>query len=273
MQPAEQLAQRFLERHPEAAAEQLAALSPTDAAAAMTGLEVSAALALFARLPTLAAARCLERLPAEQATAILAGLPLRESIDVLNRVGPHTREQYLTALPARIARPLRIGLGRLRDSVAALMDTQIAAYPPETPVLRVLESLDRQSADHGCQVYVADAHGRFAGVLPLRSLFAAHPHSRVGSLPLMPIAVLPASARSAGLTGHSAWLRHTCLPVVDAEGRLVGVLRRERLSEPARAPLKDTGGPLGMAQTFLESYAAGSALLLELLMKGVGRRG
>lgn len=273
MQPAEQLAQRYLERHPDAAAEQLAALSPAAAAAAMAGLETSAALALFARLPTLAAAGCLERLPADQTTAILAGLPLRESIDVLNRVAPKTREQYLAALPARVARPLRIGLGRLRDSVAALMDSQVTAQPPDTPVLRVLESLDRQSADHGCQVYVADAHGRFAGVLPLRSLFAAHPHSRVGSLPLMPVPVLPASARSVGLAGHPAWLRHTCLPVVDAEGRLVGVLRRERLSEPARAPLKDSGGPLGMVQTFLESYTAGSALLLELLIKGAGRRG
>lgn len=273
MQPAEQLAQRFLERHPDAAAEQLAALSPAAAAAAMARLETSAALALFVRLPTLAAAHCLEQLPAEQVTAILAELPLREGINVLNRLAPQTREQYLAALPARAARPLRIGLGRLRDTVAALMDTQISAYPPDTSVQRVLESLDRKPADDACQVYVSDARGHLAGVLPLRSLFAAHPHSRVGSLPLTPIAVLPASARSAGLAGHPAWLRHTCLPVVDAEGRLVGVLRRERLSEPARAPFKNTGEPLDMAQTFLEGYTAGSALLLELLMKGAGRRG
>lgn len=272
MQPAEQLTRHFLQSHPDAAAEVLASLSPGDAAAVMAGLEASAALALFARLPTLAAARCLERLPVEQAAAVLAGLPLRDGVDVLHRIDPRTREQYLGALPARHARPLRIGLGRLRDSVAALMDTQVTAYPVDTPVLRVLEAMDRHSADHGCQVYVADSHGRFAGVLSLRSLFVAHPHSRLSSLPLAPIPVLPASARSAGLTGHPAWLRHTCLPVVDAEGRLVGVLRRERLSELQRPSPRDGGGPLGMVQAFVESYAAGSALLLELLMKGVDRR-
>ncbi|MCW9057948.1 MAG: hypothetical protein OQL11_03635 [Gammaproteobacteria bacterium] len=273
MQPAEELAQCFLERHPDVAAEEFAALPPAAAAAAIARLETSAALALFVRLPTLAAAHCLEHLPAEQVTAILAGLPLREAINVLNRLAPQTREQYLDALPAHAARPLRIGLMRLRDSVAALMDTQVSAHPPDTSVQRVLESLDRQSADHDCQVYVADAHGRFAGMLPLRRLFSAHPHNRVGSLPLTPIAALPASARSAGLVGHPAWLRHTSLPVVDAEGRLVGELRRDRLSEPERTPRKDSGGPFDMAQTFLESYTAGSALLLELLMKGANRRG
>lgn len=273
MQPAEQLTRRFLERHPEAAADILASLSPEDAATVVGGLDVPAAIALFLRLPVLAAARCLERLPPEQAVAILAGMPLREGVDVLNRVHARERDRYLDVLPARQARTLRLGLGRLRDSVAALMDTQAAAYPADTLVLRVLEEMDRHHTDQGCQVYVADGKGRFAGVLSLRSLFVAHPHSRLGSLPLAPITALPASARSAGLAGHPAWLRHTCLPVVDAEGRLVGVLRRERLSELPRQAPRDGGGPLGMVQAFVESYAAGSALLLELLMKGVDRRG
>lgn len=273
MQPAEQLARRFLERHPEVAAETLASLSPEEAAAALTGLEVAAVQALLARLPTLVAARCLERLSVEQATAVLAGMPLREGVDVLNRITAPRRDQYLAALPARHARSLRIGLGRQRDSVAALMDARVTAYSADTPVIRVLEELDRQSADHACQVYVADGRGRFAGVLSLRSLFAAHPHSRLGSLPLAPIATLPANARSAGLAEHPAWLRHTCLPVVDADGRLVGVLRRERLAEPAPLSHKGDGDPLAMVQAFLESYTAGSALLLELLTKGIGRHG
>ncbi|MFN2308672.1 MAG: magnesium transporter MgtE N-terminal domain-containing protein [Gammaproteobacteria bacterium] len=273
MQPAEQLAQQFLARHPETAAETLAALPPAEAAAAMAGLETPAARAVLLRLPAFAAARCLERLPAAQAAAIFASLPRREAVDLLHGLDPQTREHVLAALPAGAARGLRIGIGRMRDSVAALMDNQVTAYPLDTSVAQLLEGLERQPADHDGQVYVTDGDGRFAGALGLRELLAAHPHSRLGSLPLTPIAVLPMSARSAGLTGHPAWLRHTGLPVVDAEGRLVGVLRRERLAEPAHPPREDSRGVLGIAQNFLEGYTASSALLLELLIKGVGRRG
>jgi Mg/Co/Ni transporter MgtE len=271
MQPDERLAQRFAERHPEAAAAVLAGLPPRQLAQALAGLEISAAVALVPKLPVLAVARCLEYLGAQQAAALLAGIPLRNAAEILRRLTDAVRDRCLAALPQRVAAALRSAIEHAQDSVAAFMDGQVRSFAPDDTVERVLAHLE-QERESGCHIYMTDAHGRFAGVLSLRDLIASHPHARLGSFPVQPMATLPEGARSSSVLGHPAWLRHTQLPVIDSGGRFVGVLWRERLSErnAGDGSRQAPGGALGMGLALMEGYAAANAVLLEVLMRGGG---
>ncbi|MBU1192500.1 MAG: CBS domain-containing protein [Gammaproteobacteria bacterium] len=272
MLPADQLAQQFLERHPEAAAEVLAGLLPVEQARAMENLEISSAVALLLRLPAVTVARTLHHLDPVRVAALLSALPLRNVADILRRVPLAERERYLSELSPRTVSAIRAAIERAQDSIAVLMDRQVLSFPLESTVEQVLQRLDREPDESGYHIYITAHDGRFVGVLTVRQLYAAHPHLRVGSLSLQALTALPEGARSSSVIGHPAWLRHPRLPVIDANGCFVGVLRRERLTERGVESLQASGGLLGAGLALMEGYATANAVLLELLMRGSIRR-
>lgn len=270
MLPSEQLTAQFLERHPEAAAEVLTSLMPAEQAQALANLDIPTALAVLIKLPAVAVARLLTYLEQVQTVALLSAMPLRNAADILRRVEMVKRERYLAALPVRLAAAVRSAIERVQDSVAALMDRHVVSFPVDTTVEQVLQRQD--ASEYGCHIYVTDPTARFAGALSLRHLVASHPQLRLGSLPLQSLIALPEGARASSVIGHPAWLRHPQLPVVDASGRFVGVLRRERLAERSTDIRHTPNSLLGTGLALMEGYATANVVLLELLMQGPGKR-
>lgn len=270
----ETLARQFFERHPEAAAAALEGLPPEDIAATLAALEEAAAVALVRRLPRPSAARALERLPPGRAAAILERLPLRDAVDIAARLTDAARAACLAGLPPRRAAALGQGLERLADTLAEVMEVDVLSLREDATVAQALEALAQAYEDPGCHLHVTDAAGRLLGVLSLRDLYRAHAASRLGSLPLRPIARLPADARIAGVADHEAWLRFTRLPVVDGGGRLVGVIDRERLRErrSAAAPRSQSGGALDLLLALLEGYASANLAVFDLFHRRGARR-
>lgn len=272
MLPTDQLAQQFLERHPEAAAEVLASLLPAEQARAIDNLEISSAVALLIRLPAVAVARALHFVDPARAVALLSALPLRNVADILRRVSTIERERHLKELSPRTVSAVRAAIERAQDSVAVLMDRQVLSFPLESTVEQIVQRLEREPDEFGYHIYITDNNGRLAGALTVRQLYAAHPHLRVGSLSLQALTALPEGARSSSVIGHPAWSRHPRLPVIDANGNFVGVLRRERLSERGVESSQASGGLLGAGMALMEGYATANAVLLELVMRGSSRR-
>lgn len=270
MLPSEALSIQFLERHPEVAAEVLISLMPAEQAQALAKLEVPVALAILTRLPAVTAARALVYLEPTQTVELLSALPLRNAADILRRVETPKRERYLTALPMRMAAAVRNAIERVQDSVAALMDRHVVSFPVDATVDQVMQRQDLNDA--GCQVYITDAAARYTGALSVRHLYTSHPLLRVGSLPIQPLTALPEGARASSVIGHPAWLRHPQLPVVDASGRFVGVLRREHLAVRSTETRLTPNSLLGTGLALMEGYAMANAVLLELLMQGPGKR-
>lgn len=274
MQPSERLAQRFLERHPESAAALLSGLAPSQLAQVLGGLDPAVAAALALRLPVAAVARCLDILGPGQAAALLAALPVQFAADILRKLAVAAREPVLAALRPATASAVRAAVDQVQDSIAAIMDGQVRSFALDSTVEDVLRDLDQAAGASECHIYLTDADRRFAGRLPYHALLARHPHTRLGSLPVQVMAALPAGARSSSVAGHPAWRRFTQLPVVDPAGRLVGVLRRERLSERAAATgaREHQGDVLGAGLSLVEGYAAANAVLVELLTQTGGFR-
>ena len=272
MLPADQLAQQFLERHPEVAAEVLASLLPAEQAQAMANLELPTAVAVLLRLPAVAVARALRHVDPARSVALMTAMPLRNAADILRHFAAGERERLLRDLVPRTASALRAAIERTEDSIAVLMDRQALSFSIETTVEQVVQRLEQELDESDYHIYITDHVDRFAGVLTLRQLYAAHPHLRVGSLSLQTLTALPEGARSSSVIGHPAWLRHTRLPVVDAGGRFVGVLRRERLTERSVDTQQAPGDVLGTGLALMEGYATANAVLLELLMRGRSKR-
>lgn len=275
-QLADDLARRFLDRHPQDAVAVLDTLPAAQAAQILGTLEIPAALALLNRFAAHFAARCLEQVPVAQAAVLLEALPLRTAVEIFGRLAHGPRSRCIEHIPARRAQVLLAGIQGLQDSVAGLMDTQIPQLPEDALVGQAIELLERTADELVGHFYVTDNAARLSGMLSVRQLYAAHPDQRLGSLPLRAIPRLPANARVAPILAHPGWSSYTRLPVVDMQGRLLGELRRERLDERGRGAADESEavknqGALGMTLALLEGYTAANLLILDLLVRGARR--
>lgn len=224
----------------------------------------------FERLYPDQAATELERLPREEVARYLGELPVREAATLLSHLGPDTAGEALVAIapaeaakivgsldPPAAARLLaRLGeeprdalLGRLDKSSAAELG-ELISYPPQTagasmdpqvlalkPQATVRDALKRVRAqrDKAIQrIFLIDADQRLIGSLSIRELVLVEPSTPLGQLDMDPPIAVQAMASHSEVVEILDRARAASLPVVDLDGRLLGVLRHGALVEATR---------------------------------------
>lgn len=92
----------------------------------------------------------------------------------------------------------------------------------------VAEALEKIRANPGTgeifYCYACDVDGRLVGVVPLRKLIRAAPTERIASLMFTRVVKLPVDASDAVVEDFFVTYRFLAFPVVDADGRIVGVV-------------------------------------------------
>jgi magnesium transporter len=131
----------------------------------------------------------------------------------------------------------------LAERVADHLATPVLTGAADETVERILERMTAVPVACLDAVYIVDPDGRLAGCVPLPSLLAAPRSARLGELAFGPPPAVDASADQE----HAATLAHehrlASVPVVDPDGRLLGVvppqalidvLRREHVEDLSR---------------------------------------
>ncbi|SFS08643.1 magnesium transporter [Agrococcus baldri] len=213
------------------------------------GLRPRQAISLLERLPQRERALVFRMLPKPLAIDVFDGLdnPLQadlvhalqgeEVADVFARLDPEDRVGLLDELPAVVASRLvralpeqertrtSAVLGYPPRSIGRRMSAQIITVRPDHTAEEALERMRRNldSAETVYTLLVTDDERRLVGALRLRDLLAADPAERVAGM---------LHSTEAVEVGESAELaarrcadhRLLALPIVDAEGRAVGIL-------------------------------------------------
>lgn len=226
------LGRRFLLDHPRDAARALEALPRPEAAAHTAALGEGGILALVRTWPLLAAdagAELLTLWPPALAAAVLAEVPPRAACAALRQLDDEARQARLAALPATVATELKTLLAYPADAAGAMMD-------PRVPALRQAQS-------------IGEALARLRGVKPrgLRELFVVDDDGLlVGRVEIQDLAVRPDATPLADITQpllavaqeldpREDWVDRlvqqpiTEMPVVDLDGRYIGVIRQTAL--------------------------------------------
>src|SRR3954469_754849 len=208
----------------------IAALSESSQTELLQLLPDGAAAKLIDRLPDAQAAQMIERLSTAKAAAIVNELPSDEQADVISRLADRGASAILDAMDADEARDARQLMSYPPDSAGGLMITEFLAYKESVNVDDVLNDL-RSNAEryHSFDVqyaYVISAGGKLVGVLRLRDLLLSKPaESLLGMMISNPLKVRD-TAKLEEL--ERFFDRHPLfgVPAVDADGVLVGVVRR-----------------------------------------------
>ena len=237
------LALRFLENHPDEAAALLEARSLTEATALLSRCPPETVANVLRRCVVGFAVDCLAALPLDEATPILARFPPHSAVSVLSTASPEWSAAIRSALAGEDGDPVERLLRHEPGTAGALMDPRISALPSDLRVAEALERLRLHPEQSVYYLYVVDRDGHLLGVLNYRDLILADPEAVLASVMRASISSVRADAGGAALRGHPAWRSLFALPVVDAEDRLLGALRRESVFPVAtRATPAGDGG-------------------------------
>ena len=229
MRAARRLSREFVRSHPADAAHVLERLSIGEIAGVLEDLPPSIAAPAMERLSYLTSAECLSRLPQRRAAQILEQLPVDEATGRLLRLAPSDRERLLSELSSEAAGSLRRRLGYPDGTAGALVNARVPSFPDAITVAEALSRLRRASRFAQFYVYIVDGREALVGVLSLRELMLAPPRRSLASVMHSPAERLSADADRITILGHPGWQRVHALPVVDSEGRFMGVLEYETL--------------------------------------------
>ncbi len=228
------LAEWLLVEHPEEVAHFVETNDDAETAALLGGARSEVALAVVRRLTPDRAARVIAALPNENRKKILASLNHNRSAALLARLSPEERELCLKDLDEVLADELRALLAYPPETAGALMDPRVTTFRPEATARDVVRRLRRFRNRRIQDLFVVDEEGRLVGAVPLQTLVLADETAHLDSLAEgAPVSVQAIASRDEIVQTFETH-RIGSLPVVDLDGRLLGVLRQSELIQVAQ---------------------------------------
>jgi magnesium transporter len=228
------LAQAYLGLYPAEAARVVETL-PAEEIVALFKRESAARLAaLFEHILPEVGADVLQRLGVDAAKEVLPNLEPDRAALLLSRLDQETQSAFLQALQAGLAKELQTLMTYPPGTAGSLMDPRATVARPESTVAETLNAVRAAGRKRIYDVCVIDEHGDLIGAVALQDLAAADGTERLEELlRLGPVGVSAMATREEVvdlMTQH----RLSSLPVVDAENRVVGIIRQDKLIAAAQ---------------------------------------
>lgn len=250
-QPLLTLAVRFADAHPADAAQVLESFSVGEIAALLADLPAATAAAVARHMMRSTAAQCLAQLPSHVAERILASVPDDAAAAMLRWLDVAGRDALLSQLPRTTSKRLERLVTFPEGTAGALMTPRVFTVSTRTRIGDLLDRLRTGTPELRYYIYVVDSAQRPVGVLTVRKLLQGPEGSSVTSVMERNVVCLTVSDSVETIRVHPKWADVHALPVVDAQGALVGVMRYEtyrRLLRHAQV------SPVGTAVDALVSF-------------------
>ncbi|MHB0954943.1 MAG: magnesium transporter [Pirellulaceae bacterium] len=219
----------FAEAHPESAARALEGFEPSEAAAVLAGLPADVLGPVVERLTPRAAGSILSQLGVERTHELLRAITPRQAAVVLQHLERADREAALARLPEVEARRLRALVQYPVESAGSMMEPQVASLAIDVTAQEAIAALRRTPQETLYYLYVTDREGKLVGVLTIRRLLLAAPQEPIAPLVQREVATVLATMDREDVATLMRQNRLLALPVVDEEGRLLGVVKHEQV--------------------------------------------
>jgi len=227
------LADAYVLHYPGEVAEELEQAELEDVVAFLESRETREAGAVLERMVERLATDVLERMSAEALPRVLSAIDPARAAVLLSRLDEDVREERMALLPTRFAAELRELMTYPEDSAGHLMETRLLTFSPETTVKETIARV-REEGSKRYNLLVVDEEGVLTGLVPVPDLVHARPGVRLGQL----IATRPPSVTAMAPRDEVLEVLERgdvrVLPVVDAYGKLLGVIRQEGLVQAVR---------------------------------------
>ncbi len=221
--------------HPADRAEAFSDLNDTEQASILPRLDVSTTADLLEELENPEAADVAEGLARERLADVLDKMEPDEAADVLGDISPQLAAEVLAEMEdAEEVRPL---LEHADETAGGLMTTSFIAIQPNATTIEAIEYLRGLSPDEETPYYlnVIDHEGRLVGIVGLRELVIADPHTRIETIMDHDVVHVTTDADQEDAARLMVRYDLAALPVVTEKGVLAGVITYDDLMDVLEA--------------------------------------
>lgn len=223
------LNQRYFIDFPHEAARLLEAMPPAIAAQALNAQPNRVAASAWQYLAPDIALAVLDQLPHDAGAYFLAESEPSVSASVLMRLDTQQRERWLGGLDSQVARELRDLLEYPDDSAGRLMDPKVSRIRADLTVGEALDRLRTMKRRGLRELFVVDDNGRLTGRVELHDLAVADENLPLREITKSLLAVAQDLDPREEVVDLLQKRPITELPVINHEGRFVGVIRQAAL--------------------------------------------
>ena len=214
------------ELHPADLASIIDQLTPKDRAGVLASLDDEAIADAMEEMEPDTQVEILEDLEPARAADILEEMSPDDAADLVADLSETTREEILALMEKDEAEEVQELLGYPEDSAGGIMTTEFIAVPR---TLTAAETIDRlrelePDAETIYYVYVTDDAERLVGVLSLRDLIVARPYTPISEVMFVEPVAVGVLADQDEVAQVVARYNLLAVPVVDNDGRLVGIV-------------------------------------------------
>ena len=225
------LRETYFKEQPAAAAESLQVLPDRLLKETLEHLSATVLLGPLNMLSTGRALTVFRNLSPEQRGGVLELAAPRLALLMIGGLGGDEREVQLAALPSAIREDLERLQSFGENTAGRLMDRPFDDIRDGMTVAQALDRIRVSNVRRARSVYVVDNENRLVGKVNMQDLALARPEQRLRELTGELQGSVPASADREEIVELLDRFRVDSLPVVDVEGRLMGVVRYQRLFE------------------------------------------
>ncbi|HEX8680888.1 MAG TPA: magnesium transporter [Ardenticatenaceae bacterium] len=243
-------------------------LHPADIAEVMEELSETATLAVFAALEPEVASEVLdeaesevtqfliEEVPDQRLADILDEMPMDDAARLLGDLDEDYAETLIDLMSPEEAEDVRGLLAYPEGTAGRLMTESFVRLRARWTIAETLEYLRQINPDAEtiAYLYVTDSEERLAGVVPLRRLVTSQPNQTIGEIVEARIISVQVTDEQEDVAEVVSKYDFNAVPVVDAEGRLVGIVTVDDivdvLEEEATEDIQRLGGSEPLDQPY-----------------------
>jgi magnesium transporter len=219
----------FEDHHPARVAEMIEDLEPAEGDAILGVLEPRIRAHVMSYLGTERQVAIVEKMAPADAAALLRLMSHDERADLVNRLDEDHVDQILPRMAHAEREDIRRLAGYEPGTAGAVMTTDYATLPAHVTVREALDRLRHEAPDRETiyYSYVVDARRKLIGLVSLKTLILARPSARIEQIMQTDIIFTRVDEDQESVARKIAQYDLIAIPVVDADGLLVGIVTHD----------------------------------------------
>ena len=235
------LVNRYFQEDPLRAAHAIETMSAEEAVEVIKGLPTTVATKTISLIDDGIASEILKKLPRSVFIKIAEHLPPQKAASIFLRLDQELRQSLIELLDEKKKKAITDILIFPQDSIGRIMSLDIIAFHDDVKVKDAIAKI-RELAQKGAAssyVYVINPENKLIGVLNMRDMMLSNGDSILQTVMRSNIFSVNCFADREKVANEFSQRRFFAAPVVDQEGRLLGVVRAEQLIEEAQEEMAE----------------------------------
>jgi len=194
----------------------------------------------------------------ERMSKLIEAMPHDTRAELIRRLSPEIVEELLPLVTKADREDIRKLLTYPEHSAGAVMTTDYATLPPNMTVADAIAEVRHQAPTRETiyYLYVLDTDRKLIGSVSLRNLIVAKPTSLVSDIMEHEVISVPIDADQDEAARQLAKYDFLAIPVVDHEGRLVGIVTHDDVMDVVVEEATEEAQRMASVVPFGEDYLA-----------------